>query len=121
VSCFCGQTHISLASALACPSVLQGSRSPRAGNNTQTVGVRSVSQHHDNMSLREIRATSRLMGRRISPVGEVARVRAQLSGQGLLRTTLRGGRPPLSLEERLRRRRERKRRERDAKKRLSPR
>ena len=56
------------------------------------------------------------MGRRLAPVGEMARIRARQAGQGLLRTTVRGGRPSLSLEERLSRRRERKRRERAAKK-----
>jgi hypothetical protein len=55
------------------------------------------------------------MGRRLAPVGEIARIRARQIGQGLLRTTLRGGRPPLSVEERRRRRRERKRRERATK------
>jgi hypothetical protein len=56
------------------------------------------------------------MGRRLAPVVEAARIHARQTGQGLLRTTLRGGRPRLSLEERQRRRRERKRRERAAKK-----
>ena len=56
------------------------------------------------------------MGRRLAPIGEIARIRARQTGQGLLRTTLRGGRPSLSLEERQRRRRERKRRERATKK-----
>jgi len=50
------------------------------------------------------------MGRRLAPVGELARDRARSTGQGLLKTTLRGGRPPLSLEERRRRARDRKRR-----------
>ena len=59
---------------------------------------------------RSILGTSRLMGRRLVPVGELARDRSRMSGQGLLRTTLRGGRPPLSLEERRRRARDRKRR-----------
>ena len=56
--------------------------------------------------------TSRLMGRRLAPVGELARNRARTSGQGLLRTTLRGGRPSLSPEERRRRARDRQRRSR---------
>ena len=50
------------------------------------------------------------MGHRLAPVGELARDRARATGQGLLRTALRGGRPPLSPEERRRRARERKRR-----------
>jgi len=68
------------------------------------------------MSQEKFPVTSRLMGRRITPVGELARDRARATGEGLLRTSPRGGRPPLSREERRRRARERKRRERAAKK-----
>jgi len=50
------------------------------------------------------------MGRRLGAVGELARDRAREPGAGLLRTGPRGGRPPLSPEERRRRARERKRR-----------
>jgi len=59
------------------------------------------------------------MGRRLAPVVDTARIRAHDTGLGLLRTTLRGGRPALSPDERRRRRRERKRRERAAKKGVS--
>ncbi len=68
------------------------------------------------MSRKEFPVTSRLMGRRIAPVGELARNRARQTGEGLLRTSPRGGRPPLSPDERRRRARDRKRRERAAKK-----
>jgi hypothetical protein len=54
--------------------------------------------------------TSRLMGRRLVPVTELARDRARARGEGLLRPKLRGGRPRLSLDERRRRARDRKRR-----------
>jgi hypothetical protein len=110
VSCFCGHTHTSFAEALACSEHLQGALSPRPGRNTPTVGVRSVSPHRDSTSREELSGNSRLMGRRLAPVGELARDRARASGQGLLRTTLRGGRPSLSAEERRRRARDRKRR-----------
>ena len=110
MSCFCGQIHTSLGSALACSERLQASLSPRPGTNTQTLGVRSVSAHQHSKSQESIRGNSRLMGRRLAPVGELARDRARSTGQGLLKTTLRGGRPPLSLEERRRRARDRKRR-----------
>ncbi len=112
VSCFCGHTHTSFAEALACSKRLQGSRNPRPGNNTQTLGVRSGSAHHHSMSQESNRVTSRLMGRRLAPVGELARNRARTSGQGLLRTTLSGGRPSLSPEERRRRARDRQQRSR---------
>jgi len=56
------------------------------------------------------------MGRRITSVGELARDRARATGEGLLRASPRGGRPPLSPEERRRRARDRKRRERASKK-----
>ena len=86
------------------------------GLNTVTLGGRSVSPHQDSASKGEFRGTSRLMGRRLAPVGEQARNLIRARGEGLLRTAPRGGRPPLSLEERRRRARERKRRERATKK-----
>jgi len=57
------------------------------------------------MSTPSVRA-SRLMGRRLVPVSQLARDRARARGEGLLRTSPRGGRPPLSPEERRRRVRE---------------
>jgi hypothetical protein len=116
VSCFCGQTHTSLATALACPDCIGVSQSAPAGKNTLTQGDRSVSPHQDSVSKGEFPVTSRLMGRRLAPVGEQARNLIRARGEGLLRTAPRGGRPPLSLEERRRRARERKRRERSTKK-----
>jgi len=110
VSCYCGQTHTALASALACSQHLGASQNAAAGKNTATLGVRSVSPHQDSASQQEFPGTSRLMGRRLSPVGEFARDRARLEAEGLLRTSPRGGRPRLSPEERRRRERERKRR-----------
>src|SRR5215831_10686090 len=80
------------------------------GLNTVTLGDRSVSPHQDSASQGEFRGTSRLMGRRLAPVVERTRDRALSGGTGLLRTSLRGGRPPLSPDERRRRARERKRR-----------
>jgi hypothetical protein len=116
MSCFCGHTHTSFAKALACSKRLQGAGSPLQGTYPQTLGGRSVSPHRDSMSREEIPVTSRLMGRRITPVGVLARDRARATGEGLLRTSPRGGRPPLSPEERRGRARDRKRRERAAKK-----
>src|SRR5262249_7007373 len=116
MSCFCGQTHTSLATALACTNRLGASQSAPAGRNTSTLGRRSVSMHQDSVSKGEFPVTSRLMGRRFAPVGEQARNRGRARGGGLLRTAPRGGRPSLSPEERRRRARERKRRERAAKK-----
>jgi len=116
MSCFCGRNHTSLTSALACSNRLGGSQSAPTGNNTPTLGVRSVSPHQHSMSQEKIPVTSRLMGRRITPVTALARDRARATGKGLLRTSPRGGRPPLSRDERRRRARDRKRRERAAKK-----
>jgi hypothetical protein len=116
MSCFCGQTHTALAEALTCSERLRGAGSPHPDNNTPTLGVRSVSPHQHSMSQEKIPVTSRLMGRRITPVGALARDRARATGKGLLRTSPRGGRPPLSREERRSRARDRKRRERAAKK-----
>ena len=110
MSCFCGHTHTSFAEALACSKRLRGAESPHPGNNTQTLGVRSVSARQATGSNGELSGKSRLMGRRLSPVGELARDRARTRGEGLLRTSPRGGRPRLSREERRRRARERKRR-----------
>ena len=86
MSCFCGRNHTSLTSALACSNRLGASQSAPTGNHTPTPGVRSVSPHQHGMSQEEIPVTSRLMGRRITPVGELARDRARATGKGLLRT-----------------------------------
>jgi len=110
MSCFCGQTHISFVEALACSEGLQSSGTPKPGYYTQTLGVRSVSAHQDSVSQDGFRGTSRLMGRRLGTVGELARDRARSDAEGLLRTSPRGGRPRLSPKERRRRARERKRR-----------
>ena len=79
-------------------------------DNTQTLGVRSVRARQAMGSNEELSGKSRLMGRRLAPVGELARDRARTRGEGLLRSSPRGGRPRLSPEERRRRARERKRR-----------
>ena len=67
MSCYCGQTHTSLATALACSERLGASQSAPAGNNTPTLGVRSVSPHQSNVSPGEFSGKSRLMGRRLVP------------------------------------------------------
>ena len=41
MSCFCGQTHTSLATALACPERLRASQSASAGKNISPIGLRS--------------------------------------------------------------------------------
>jgi hypothetical protein len=110
MSCFCGRTHTSFATALACSDRIRVSQSAPTGKNMKTPGVRSVSAHQDSASRGEFPGTSRLMGRRLVPVGELARERARSDADRLLRTSPRGGRPRLSPEERRRRARERKRR-----------
>src|SRR5207302_1277122 len=67
---------------------LQGAGSPHPGNNTPTLGVRSVSARQTTGSNRELSEKSRLMGRRLAPVGALARDRARATGHGLLRTAL---------------------------------
>ena len=100
MSCFCGQTHTSLATALACANRLGASQSASVGNPMRTLGGRSVSPHQHSMSEDELCGTSRLMGRRLAPVGELARALARARGEGLLLTSPRGGRPRLAPEER---------------------
>ena len=116
MSCFCGHIHTSFAEALTCSTRLRGAGSLRPDNNTPNAGVRSVSPRQHSISKEQFPVTSRLMGRRTRPVGDLARDRARATGKGLLRTTPRGGRPSLSREERRRRARDRKRRARAAKK-----
>jgi hypothetical protein len=109
MSCFCGQTHTSLSTALACWDRAGASQSAPAGKNTLMPGGRSVSPRQDSASRGVFRGTSRLMGRRLGSIGELGRDRGHERGEGLLWTSRRGGRPALSPDERRRRGRERKR------------